>query len=635
MLEYAFNQYRFQFTINAKSHRISRINYRSNLRHIFHLYGRLMLPILRQMRPLHPFQSILSPLVSFTKQFHHQSNMNAFLSPALSTSSFRQRSLPTINHIRPTRYFVATAAPPSPSPSQPSSSSSPQSIPTPNSQNSQSLSQTSSPSLSPRLRVRTLLRTPEPYLNSAVTISGWVRSVRSQKSFAFIDLNDGSSVQGLQIVVDADTEAWSSIPSLRTGVSITASGSLVASQGSGQMAELKALNIKVLGTTTDDYPLQKKRHSLEFLRSIAHLRPRTNSIAAVARVRSTLALATHSFFDQLGFVYLHSPIITASDCEGAGEMFRVTTAIPLDGDVTKVPILKTEDDDSSGDDDSSQVDFSKDFFGKPAYLTVSGQLAAETYATALCDVYTFGPTFRAENSNTKRHLAEFWMIEPEMAFAGLQEDMQVAEAYIKHVVTTALEKCPEEINLFSRFVQKGLKEVLENVVTEPFARISYTEAIDILLKANKPNKKGKKRFEYEVNWGLDLQSEHERYLAEEYFKKPVFVYNYPAQIKAFYMRDNDEDDGKTVQAMDLLVPRIGELIGGSAREERIDILERKLEQNDLEKEAYWWYLDLRKYGSVPHAGFGLGFERLVQFVTGMENIRDVIPFPRYPGNAEF
>lgn len=378
---------------------------------------------------------------------------------------------------------------------------------------------------------------------------------------------------------------------------------------------MQATAVELLGDAVD-YPLQKKRHTLEFLRGIAHLRPRTNAIGGVMRVRSCLIRAVHDYYAKLGFVCVNTPIITASDCEGAGEMFHITAT------------------DQSATSSSDEED-NKPFFGKDAFLTVSGQLCAETYACALGDVYTFGPTFRAENSNTSRHLAEFWMVEPEMAFCGLREDMDNAEGLVQYVVKSAMSECEEELRFFDKFIQKGLWEMLETVIEKPFARVSYTEAIDILTKANKKNKKGKTRFEYDVSWGVDLQSEHERYLAEEHFSAPVFVYNYPKAIKAFYMRDNDEDGGKTVEAMDLLVPGIGELIGGSAREHRLDILEKKIEENGLDKEAYWWYLDLRRFGSVPHAGYGLGFERLVQFVTGMDNIRDVIPFPRYPGSAEF
>lgn len=480
-----------------------------------------------------------------------------------------------------------------------------------------------------RWRVRAIQEANEEIIvGQIVKVNGWVRSVRDQKQFAFIDVNDGSSLAGLQVVVNSDVPAYTTVQSLTTGCSISAIGEIVTSVGAGQSVEMRATQVTLLGTAKD-YPLQKKRHSLEFLRTISHLRPRTNSISAVARVRSTLALATHRFFDERGFVYLNSPIITASDCEGAGEMFRVTTTIPGSGSINDIPVVKR------GDIQTDNVDFTRDFFGKPAYLTVSGQLSAEAFATALSDVYTFGPTFRAENSNTSRHLAEFWMIEPEMAFATLEDSMENAEAFVKYTVNAALERCKKDLEFFDKFIQKGLLDKLNQVVKQPFQRLSYTEAVAILKGANKPNKRGKKRFEYEVSWGVDLQSEHERYLAEDHFKRPVFVYNYPSSIKAFYMRDNDSDGGKTVQAMDLLVPGIGELIGGSAREERLEVLEKKILQNGLESTPYWWYLDLRRYGSVPHAGYGLGFERLVQFVTGMENIRDVIPFPRFPGNAEF
>lgn len=516
---------------------------------------------------------------------------------------------------RRSRHLSATAtSPPSPS------ASSPINVPD---------SSVDAISSYPRWKVHAVQNTAEQdIVGKNVKVNGWVRSVRDQKQFAFIDLNDGSTLSGLQVVVDGNIPAYSTVQSLTTGCSITAVGEIVPSVGAGQSVEMRATHLVLLGTA-ENFPLQKKRHSLEFLRTIAHLRPRTNSIAAMARVRSTLALATHRFFDEHGFIYLNSPIITASDCEGAGEMFRVTTTIPPDASVSKIPVLK------DASDDRRVIDFSEDFFSKPAFLTVSGQLSAETYATALSDVYTFGPTFRAENSNTSRHLAEFWMIEPEMAFATLSDDMDNAEAYVKYTISAVLERCPKDIEFFNKFISKGLLEKLNNVVKEQFIRISYSDAVELLVDANKPNKRGKKRFEYDVSWGTDLQSEHERYLAEEHFKRPVFVYNYPSKIKAFYMRDNDDDNGRTVEAMDLLVPGIGELIGGSAREERLDLLEEKIKRNGLNKEDYWWYLDLRRYGSVPHAGYGLGFERLVQFVTGMENIRDVIPFPRYPGNAEF
>jgi asparaginyl-tRNA synthetase len=498
------------------------------------------------------------------------------------------------------------------------------------------------PALRQRLRVRHVHEAEPAIVGSHVTVNGWVRSVRDQKQFAFVDLNDGSSVAGLQVVINAGSPAFKAVSGLTTGCSVSASGTIVESLGKGQRYELQAIDLAILGTADPTYPLQKKRHSLEFLRTIAHLRPRTNAIGAMARVRSALALATHSFFDQNGFLYLNAPIITGSDCEGAGEMFRVTTAIPADDDRSKIPIMGKSGPRKEGEaatnassEISEAVDFGKDFFGKPTFLTVSGQLSAETYACALSDVYTFGPTFRAENSNTTRHLAEFWMIEPEMAFATLDDDMANAEAYVKHVISTVLDRCAADLAFFDKFVERGLVEKLTNVVNQPFVRVSYTEAVDLLLAANKPNKKGKRRFEFPVEWGIDLQSEHERYLAEEHFARPVFVYNYPKGIKAFYMRDNDDDGGKTVLAMDLLVPGIGELIGGSAREERLDVLEAKIEALGLNTADYDWYLDLRRYGSVPHAGYGLGFERLVLFVTGMENVRDCIPFPRTPGSAEF
>eukprot|EP00172_Hildenbrandia_rubra_P004414 Plantae.Rhodophyta-Hildenbrandia_rubra.ctg888.p1 GENE.Plantae.Rhodophyta-Hildenbrandia_rubra.ctg888~~Plantae.Rhodophyta-Hildenbrandia_rubra.ctg888.p1 ORF type:complete len:552 (+),score=86.43 Plantae.Rhodophyta-Hildenbrandia_rubra.ctg888:5661-7316(+) len=476
-----------------------------------------------------------------------------------------------------------------------------------------------------RVKVRKVHEDGESMLGKEICVKGWVRTLRDQKRFAFIDLNDGSSVTGLQIVVE-DGVNLEVVESLKTGCAVSVKGEVARSLGKGQAFELKATEVELIGQATDDYPLQKKRHNMEFLRTIAHLRPRTNVIGAMSRVRSILALATHEFFGTHGFIYLNSPIITASDCEGAGEMFRVTTVIPRNGKKDDIPVNKNMD---------GSIDFEQDFFGKPAFLTVSGQLSAETYACGLGDVYTFGPTFRAENSNTSRHLAEFWMIEPEMAFADLKDDMDNAEAFVKFVVNAALSRCNADLSFFNRFVQKNLLEKLKTVVNEPFVRLSYTEAIDILEGSNKTAKTGQKRFEFEVAWGTDLQSEHERYLAEEHFKRPVFVYNYPASIKAFYMKANEEDTGKTVRAMDLLVPGIGELIGGSAREDRLDVLKEKIQSMGLSPEDYWWYLDLRRYGSVPHAGYGLGFERLVQFVTGVENIRDVIPFPRYPGNAEF
>ncbi len=449
-------------------------------------------------------------------------------------------------------------------------------------------------------------------LGQPITLCGWVKTLRNQKDFSFIELNDGSTISGIQIVMNASTPNYEQIlKTLSTGASIRVLGLLVESPGHKQKWEVQAQELTVLGSCPpEEYPLQKKRHSFEFLRTIAHLRPRTNTQGAVLRVRNALAFSTHLFFQQRKFLYIQTPIITASDCEGAGEQFLVTTL-----DLENVP--KNAD---------RKVDFSKDFFQKPAYLTVSGQLNAETLACALSDVYTFGPTFRAENSNTSRHLAEFWMIEPELAFADLSDDMECAEAYLHFVIDYILNHCQEDLEFFDSFIEKGLIDRLRNVNKGSFARLTYTEAVAILEKSNKT-------FEFPYSWGSDLQSEHERYLAEEYCKKPVILTDYPKEIKAFYMRSND--DQKTVAAMDILVPKIGELVGGSQREERLDLLKAKIIAFGLNPEDYWWYLQLREYGSVPHAGFGAGFERLIQFATGMENIRDVIPFPRYPGHAEF
>lgn len=466
-----------------------------------------------------------------------------------------------------------------------------------------------------RLKIKQL-KHPNPHqpslVGQEVTIKGWVRTVRNQKTFAFIEINDGSTLSNFQAIAHPDIANYEkTIEKLSTGVSVAITGKLVESPGQNQALELHAKEIKIIGECNPEvYPLQKKRHSFEFLRTIAHLRPRTNTIGAVTRVRNAVAFATHLFFQERGFLYLHTPIITGADCEGAGQMFRVTTIDP-----DKPP--KTPD---------GKVDFSKDFFGQPTYLTVSGQLNGEIYACALSDIYTFGPTFRAENSNTSRHLAEFWMIEPEMAFADITDNMDCAEAYLKYVLHYVLLNCAEDLEFFDKFVSEGLIKRLQMVAETPFERASYTYAVRILEKANKP-------FEYPVSWGSDLQSEHERFLAEEYFNKPVIITDYPKKIKAFYMRDNDDD--KTVAAMDILVPKIGEIVGGSQREERIDRLLEKMKEHNLHPEDYWWYLELRKYGSVPHAGFGAGFERLLLFVTGMDNIRDVIPFPRYPGKAEF
>ncbi|MCB1115656.1 MAG: asparagine--tRNA ligase, partial [Chlamydiia bacterium] len=438
-----------------------------------------------------------------------------------------------------------------------------------------------------------------------IVVCGWIRTVRDQKTFAFIELTDGSSFSNFQIIAQPEM-----IEGLATGASIAVSGDIVKSPGNKQKYEMQAKELHLLGSAPNDYPLQKKRHSFDFLRTIAHLRPRTNTQGALARVRSRLAFSTHRFFQDRGYLYLQSPIITGSDCEGAGEMFQVTT-LNLDNPP------KT---------DQGKVDYSKDFFGQQAFLTVSGQLNGEAYASALSDIYTFGPTFRAENSHTSRHLAEFWMIEPELAFADLPMIATLAEEYLKYLVTDILEGCQEDLNFFDQFIEKGLITRLQEVRDTPFLRLTYTEAITLLEKSGK-------QFEYPVKWGTDLQSEHERYLAEEYCKAPVILTDYPKEIKAFYMRENE--DGKTVAALDVLVPKVGEIIGGSQREERHDRLKTKFEENHLDLETYQWYLDLRKYGSVPHGGFGLGFERLVQFITGIENIRDAIAFPRVPGNCTF
>ncbi|PSS11535.1 Asparagine--tRNA ligase [Actinidia chinensis var. chinensis] len=460
-------------------------------------------------------------------------------------------------------------------------------------------------------------------LGQTLVVRGWVRTLRVQSSVTFIEVNDGSCLSNMQCVMSSDAEGYDQVESglIATGASLWVQGILVPSQGSKQKVELKVEKLIMIGRSDPSFPIQKKRVSREFLRTKAHLRPRTNTFGAVARVRNALAYATHKFFQDNGFVWVSSPIITASDCEGAGEQFCVTTLIPSSheaADSLADSIPKTED---------GFIDWSQDFFGKPAFLTVSGQLNAETYATALTDVYTFGPTFRAENSNTSRHLAEFWMIEPELAFADLNDDMTCATAYLQYVVKYVLDNCKEDMDFFNTWIEKGIINRLSDVVDKNFVQLTYTDAIALLLRANK-------KFEFPVEWGCDLQSEHERYITEEAFGGcPVIVRDYPKEIKAFYMRQND--DGKTVAAMDMLVPRVGELIGGSQREERLEYLEDRLDNLNLNKENYWWYLDLRRYGSVPHAGFGLGFERLVQFATGIENIRDAIPFPRSPGSAEF
>jgi asparaginyl-tRNA synthetase len=458
--------------------------------------------------------------------------------------------------------------------------------------------------------IKELYRNPESYLDKVVTVSGWVRTLRSSNAFGFIELNDGSFLKNLQVVFDSSLENFKSISKLSVSSSLIITGKLVATPEAKQPFEIQAQNVIIEGHSAPEYPLQKKRHTFEFLREIAHLRPRSNTFSAVFRVRSLAAYAIHKFFQDRGFVYTHTPIITGSDCEGAGEMFRVTTL-----DMHNVP-----------KNDEGNINFTEDFFGKETNLTVSGQLAAEAYALAFRNVYTFGPTFRAENSNTARHAAEFWMIEPEMAFAELKDDMALAEDMIKYIINYIMENAPEEIQFFNSFIDKGLIERLNNVTNSDFAHVTYTEAIDILKNSGH-------EFAYPVEWGCDLQTEHERYLTEEVYKKPVFVSDYPKEIKAFYMRLND--DNKTVAAMDLLVPGVGEIIGGSQREERLDVLESRMSELGLNKEDYWWYLELRKYGGTKHAGFGLGFERVIMYITGMTNIRDVIPFPRTPKTAEF
>ena len=458
-----------------------------------------------------------------------------------------------------------------------------------------------------RTKIVDLLQSENPIDDALV--KGWVRTRRDAKRFSFIEVNDGSCLKNLQIIADNKLSNYPEIQKILTGSAVAVTGRLVASQGSGQKWELQANTIVIIGQASESYPLQKKRHSDEFLRTIAHLRPRTNKYGAAFRIRSKLAFSVHRFFNDRGFIYLHSPILTGSDCEGAGELFRVTTF-----DLKDVPL--------AGD----RVDFSQDFFGSEANLTVSGQLAAEMFALALGDVYTFGPTFRAENSNTRRHAAEFWMVEPEMAFCDLQGNMDLGEALVKHLVTCALEQCRGDLDLFARFVEPNLLPTLENIATSDFVRLPYKEAVELLLKSEQ-------RFEYEVAYGNDLQTEHERYLTEVVFQRPVIVYNYPKEIKPFYMRVND--DNQTVAAMDVLVPSLGELIGGSQREERLAVLEERMEEMQMPKESYWWYLDARRFGTAEHSGFGLGFERLLMLITGIANIRDVIPFPRTPSNIEF
>ena len=462
-----------------------------------------------------------------------------------------------------------------------------------------------------RITIASVFADGERYDGQTVTVMGWARTIRDMKTFGFIELNDGSCFKNLQIVMDAGAlDNYKEIAGQNVGAALIVTGTVALTPEAKQPLEVKAASIAVEGASSPEYPLQKKRHSVEFLRTIQHLRPRTNLFSATFRVRSVAAHAIHCFFQDRGFVDSHTPILTASDCEGAGEMFQVTTL-----DMENPPRLE-----------DGSVDYSKDFFGKRANLTVSGQLNAENFALAFGDVYTFGPTFRAENSNTPRHAAEFWMIEPEMAFADLSDYMDTAEAMIKYIINYVMEKCPDEMAFFNSFVDKGLEERLRHVADSDFARVSYTDAIEILKKNND-------KFEYKVEWGCDIQTEHERYLAEQVFKKPLFVTDYPKEIKAFYMRLND--DGKTVAAADCLVPGIGEIIGGSQREERLDLLEARIRELGMDPADYWWYCDLRRYGSCRHAGFGLGFERMVMYLTGVSNIRDVELHPRTVGNAEF
>lgn len=460
------------------------------------------------------------------------------------------------------------------------------------------------------IEIKQLYRNKDEYIDKKVKVAGWIRTSRMSKNFGFIELNDGSFFKNMQIVIDEKLENFKEIGKLPISTSLLIEGTLVATQNAKQPVEIQATKIVVEGESDNSYPLQKKRHTVEYLRTIAHLRPRSNMFSAAFRVRSVAAYAIHKFFQDRNFVYAHSPIITGSDCEGAGEMFRLTTL-----DLNDVP--KTED---------GKVDYSQDFFGKEANLTVSGQLNAEIMALAFRNVYTFGPTFRAENSYTGRHASEFWMIEPEIAFADLEDNMELAEDMIKYIINYVLENCPEEMEFFNSFVDKGLLERLHKIVNSEFTRITYTKAIELLLESGQ-------KFEYPVEWGCDLQTEHERYITEQIFNAPVFVTDYPKEIKAFYMRMNE--DGKTVRAMDLLVPGVGEIIGGSQREERYDLLMDRIKECGLNEEDYWWYLELRKYGTATHSGFGLGFERIIMYLTGISNIRDVIPFPRTPKNAEF
>ena len=460
------------------------------------------------------------------------------------------------------------------------------------------------------ISIREIFKNTKDYIQKDIVVQGWIKTVRDSNKFAFIEINDGTFFKNLQLVLESENISdFKDIVKYPIYTAIKVNGKLVSTQGAKQPFELKVTSVDLLATSNVDYPLQKKRHTFEYLRTIAHLRPRSNAFSAVFRVRSIAAYAVHKFFQERDFVYVHTPIITSSDAEGAGEMFQVTT-IDIDNPVRKDKLL----------------DYSEDFFGKKTHLTVSGQLEAEIYAMAFQNVYTFGPTFRAENSNTARHAAEFWMIEPEMAFADLNDNMDVAQDMVKYIIRYCLEHAKEEMEFFNSFVDKGLFERLENILNNDFERITYTKAIELLEKSNQ-------KFDYPVKWGIDLQTEHERYITEQIFKKPVFVTDYPEQIKAFYMRKND--DNKTVAAMDLLVPGVGEIIGGSQREERLDLLEKKIKDNNLDMQSYWWYLELRKYGGVKHSGYGLGFERMIMYLTGMQNIRDVISFPRTVGNAEF
>ncbi len=458
--------------------------------------------------------------------------------------------------------------------------------------------------------IKSFYRQTADYLDKTIKVAGWVRTVRSSKERAFMEINDGSFFRGLQIVFTPEISGYADLEKTPVGSAVVASGRLIKSPATGQEFELEAQSLEIIGPAASDYPLQKKKHSFEFLRTISHLRARSNTFAAAFRLRSSVSYALHKFFQEEGFTYVHTPVISTSDAEGAGEMFQVTT-LPLK-DVPK--------------DKKGEIDYSRDFFGRQAGLTVSGQLQAEALIAGLNKVYTFGPTFRAENSNTTRHAAEFWMLEPEMAFADLNDDMDLAEKMLKYLVSYILKELPEEMEFFAKFIDPSLPERWQNILNSEFARISYTEAIKALEKSGK-------KFDYPVKWGIDLQTEHERYLTEEVYKKPVFVIDYPKNVKAFYMRQND--DGQTVAAMDLLVPGVGEIIGGSQREERLEKLEARLKELGLKTEDYWWYLELRKYGSVKHAGFGLGFERLLMYLSGLSNIRDVITFPRTPKNAAF